>query len=67
MLTVNLYRAAIGEVDTREHVHEGSLPAAILAKKRQNLPTVYVEVYVVVCLDLSKRFAYASHPHGWCF
>ena len=67
LFIVDEYLALVGEIDAREHIHEGGLARSVLAEKRKYLASVYIEPNLVVSFYRAEGFTYVSHLHGGVF
>ena len=61
--TVHADRAGIREIDPREHIHQGRLPAAVFSQQRQDLSAVDVQGNVIVGQYGTETFVNVSHFH----
>ena len=59
--SVDLNLAAVGEIDTRQHVHERRFSAAILAEQCENLSLLDIQADLVVRDNLAEGLCNVDH------
>ena len=50
----------IGEIYTRNHIHQGGFTASVFAEKRQYFTAVHRQVDIAVGHDAAESFGYAA-------
>ena len=54
----------VREVNTRQHIHQGSLSAAIFTQECKDLTGLQFEIDIFICDNLSKSFCHMMHLYS---